>query len=101
MFFSKVYAPSLYITHDDNVAIFPGYSGHFSCVDLINHGHYEVHGDDIGLPVAEQSQPSSSQSRFQFHRPAQHRPLPTKQACFSFLLFQSRSSMSSRKEQRN
>ena len=70
-FLSKVYAPSLYITDDDNVAIFPGSSGHFSCLDLRPRGHYEVHGDDIALPVAEQTPPLSGQNRFQFHRPAQ------------------------------
>ncbi|XP_056256517.1 uncharacterized protein LOC130184574 [Seriola aureovittata] len=67
----QVYAPSLYITDDDNVAIFPGSAGHFSCLDLRPRGHYEVHGDDIGLPVAEQTHPLSGQNRFQFHRTAQ------------------------------
>ncbi|KAL7384714.1 hypothetical protein ABVT39_007292 [Epinephelus coioides] len=67
----QVYAPSLYITDDDNVAIFPGSCGHFSCLDVRPRGHYEVHGDDIALPVAEQTPPLSGQNRFQFHRPAQ------------------------------
>ncbi|CAL1613892.1 unnamed protein product [Knipowitschia caucasica] len=62
----QVYAPSLYITDDDNVAIFPGTSGHFSCFDLRPRGHYEVHGDDIALPVAEQVPQSGT--RFQFQR---------------------------------
>ncbi len=70
-FLSKVYAPSLYITDDDNVAIFPGSAGHFSCLYLRPRGHYEVHGDDIGLPVAQQTHPLSGQNRFQFHRTAQ------------------------------
>uniref|UniRef100_A0AAV2ML76 Uncharacterized protein n=1 Tax=Knipowitschia caucasica TaxID=637954 RepID=A0AAV2ML76_KNICA len=33
---------------------FPERAGHFSCFDLRPRGHYEVHGDDIALPVAEQ-----------------------------------------------
>lgn len=55
-------APSLYITDDDNVAIFPGPNGHFSSLDIHLRGHYEVHGNDA-QPVATQSD-----HRFRFLR---------------------------------
>lgn len=62
-----MYAPSLYITDDENVAIFPDTSGHFSTYDLKPRGHYEVHGDDVTLPVAESSQ-GQPDHRFRFLR---------------------------------
>ncbi|KAL2087177.1 hypothetical protein ACEWY4_018236 [Coilia grayii] len=63
----QVYAPSLYITDDENVAIFPDASGHFHTYDLKPRGHYEVHGDDVTLPVAESSQ-GQPDHRFRFLR---------------------------------
>ncbi|CAJ1057163.1 uncharacterized protein LOC127376411 [Xyrichtys novacula] len=45
----QVHSPSLYITDDSNVAVFPTISVavHFSILDLVVRGHYEVHGDSI------------------------------------------------------
>ncbi|XP_051279260.1 uncharacterized protein LOC127376411 [Dicentrarchus labrax] len=67
----QVHGPSLYITDDSNVALFPGPDGHFSTLDLIVRGHYEVHGESISV---EDSSTGSvpvthNPTRFSFHRP--------------------------------
>lgn len=68
---------SVYITDDSNVAIFAGKSGYFSCVDLVQRGHYEVHGDAVEMQSPDSSARSmagsgagSASVRFAFQRPS-------------------------------
>ncbi|XP_028430907.1 uncharacterized protein LOC114553768 [Perca flavescens] len=68
----QVHGPSLYITDDSNVALFPGPDHHFSTLDLTIRGHYEVHS---GSSVEDSSTGVGSvpvthnPTRFSFHRP--------------------------------
>lgn len=61
----KVHGPSLYITDDNNVALFPAPDGHFSLLELTVRGHYEVHGESISVDTTVTPNPT----RFSFHRP--------------------------------
>ncbi|KAL7389073.1 hypothetical protein ABVT39_026021 [Epinephelus coioides] len=65
----QVQNSSLYITDDNNMAIFPGNEGQFRTVDLAVRGHYEVHGesDDVG---EQASVPGPFPTHFSFRQPA-------------------------------
>ncbi|XP_056598225.1 uncharacterized protein LOC130416191 [Triplophysa dalaica] len=65
----QVHGPSLYITDDSNIAIFPGPDGRFSTLDLIARGHYEVHGESSVEDSSTGSVPATQPTRFSFHRP--------------------------------
>ncbi|XP_016307009.1 uncharacterized protein LOC107661756 [Sinocyclocheilus anshuiensis] len=65
----KVHGPSLYITDDNNVALFPAPDGHFSLVDLTPRGHYEVHGESIIEESSPNTPVTPNPTRFFFHRP--------------------------------
>lgn len=65
----KVHAPSLYITDDNNVALFPEPDGHFSLLDLTVRGHYEVHGEGISVECSPNTPVTPNPTRFSFHRP--------------------------------
>jgi hypothetical protein len=45
--FVQVSVDSLYLTDDTNHAVFANDRGQFSSFQLINGGHYEVHGDGM------------------------------------------------------
>ncbi|CAM4467892.1 unnamed protein product [Leuciscus chuanchicus] len=66
---SQVHGPSLYITDDSNIALFPGPDGRFSTLDLIVRGHYEVHGESSVEDSSTGSVPATHPTRFSFHRP--------------------------------
>ncbi|KAK0140113.1 hypothetical protein N1851_022999 [Merluccius polli] len=61
----QVQKETVYLTDDQNVAIFPS-DGYFSSLDLVNKSHYEVHGDST---TAEKSAAVATGQRFSFHRP--------------------------------
>ena len=56
---------SLYVTDAANVAIFPIESGCFSSLDLLDHGHYEVHGE-VGETLGTLTAPAPFR-QFSFH----------------------------------
>lgn len=72
----QVTSQSLYLTGDNNVAVFPRADGHFSILDLKDKSHYEVHGaeavPDASLNIAALGPPPapSSSSQFRFSRSA-------------------------------
>ncbi|XP_042600962.1 uncharacterized protein LOC122140639 [Cyprinus carpio] len=65
----KVHGPSLYITDDNNVALFPAPDGHFSLLDLTVRGHYEVHGESITVECSPNTPVTPNPTRFSFHQP--------------------------------
>ncbi|RVE63439.1 hypothetical protein OJAV_G00136260 [Oryzias javanicus] len=66
----QVQGPSLFITDDNNVALFPEASGHFNSSALVGRGHYEVHGENIYMGESATAAPATApQVRFAFHRP--------------------------------
>ncbi|XP_032365447.1 uncharacterized protein LOC116680977 [Etheostoma spectabile] len=68
----QVHGPSLYITDDSNIALFPGPDGHFSTLDLTVRGHYEVHGGssvEDSAPGVSSVPVTHNPTRFSFHRP--------------------------------
>ncbi|XP_076851625.1 uncharacterized protein LOC143502797 isoform X1 [Brachyhypopomus gauderio] len=65
----QVHGPSVYITDDSNVAVFPGSDGHFSSIELTARGHYEVHGESISMEPSTSVPVSHDSTRFSFHRP--------------------------------
>lgn len=65
----KVHGPSLYITDDNNVALFPAPDGHFSLLDLTVRGHYEVHGESISVECSPNTPVTPNPTRFSFQRP--------------------------------
>ncbi|XP_049912435.1 uncharacterized protein LOC126397583 isoform X1 [Epinephelus moara] len=72
----QVTSQSLYLTGDNNVAVFPRVDGHFSSLNLRDKAHYEVHGakaapDASGNVAALGPPPTpSSNSQFRFSRSA-------------------------------
>lgn len=67
--FTKVHGSSVYITDDANVAIFPGNDGHFSTIDLMVRGHYEVHGESDTVEEPSSVPTPLNPTRFSFRRP--------------------------------
>ncbi|XP_063067125.1 uncharacterized protein LOC134458625 isoform X2 [Engraulis encrasicolus] len=74
----QVLKNTVYLTDDHNVAIFPEPDGHFISVDLVDRGHYEVHGDASAAAAAAAAAPPppatataavEGGARFSFQRP--------------------------------
>ncbi|XP_049334413.1 uncharacterized protein LOC111197401 [Astyanax mexicanus] len=65
----QVHGPSVYITDDNNVAVFPGADGQFSSLELTVRGHYEVHGESISVESSPSVPVMNNFTRFSFHRP--------------------------------
>lgn len=65
----QVEKDSLYLTDDTNVAIFPQAGDDFMYLDLIDKGHYEVHGNSTSMEKSAGPLPSAQPVRFSFHRP--------------------------------
>ncbi|XP_076863841.1 uncharacterized protein LOC143516130 [Brachyhypopomus gauderio] len=67
----QVSQPSVYLTTDNNIAIFPEDSGYFSTLSVTPGHHYEVHGVNTVEPGPSSVVGNSSltQSRFTFQRP--------------------------------
>lgn len=72
---TQVLKNTVYLTDDHNVAIFPEPDGHFISVDLVDRGHYEVHGDASAAAAAAPPPPATATAaveggaRFSFQRP--------------------------------
>ncbi|KAK5859360.1 hypothetical protein PBY51_020922 [Eleginops maclovinus] len=75
----QVQKDTIYLTDDHNIAIFPEENGHFISVDLVDRGHYEVHGDASASAAAAPPPPpppatataaaADQRPRFAFQRP--------------------------------
>ncbi|KAK5870632.1 hypothetical protein PBY51_003563 [Eleginops maclovinus] len=73
----QVQKDTIYLTDDHNIAIFPEENGHFISVDLVDRGHYEVHGDASASAAAAPPPPPATATaaaadqrpRFAFQRP--------------------------------
>ena len=61
----KVSADSLYLTDDTNHAIFANDNGEFPSFEMINTGHYEVHGDCTAITLDDQTQSSGRHQQHQ------------------------------------
>ncbi|XP_055015741.1 uncharacterized protein LOC129411368 [Boleophthalmus pectinirostris] len=64
----QVQKETVYLTDDNNVAIFPRPDGDFNTFDLITRSHYEVHGDSTTAEQATAALPTGQPVRFSFHR---------------------------------
>ncbi|KAK5870864.1 hypothetical protein PBY51_003774 [Eleginops maclovinus] len=56
----QVQKDTIYLTDDHNIAIFPEENGHFISVDLVDRGHYEVHGDASASAAAAPPPPPAT-----------------------------------------